>query len=106
MRIDVTAISPDEVQLVARLVPRPGQETALAAAIAAIVPVARQEDGCIAYLAHESRQQRGTILMYEVWKDQAALDTHASGTAFTALAARFDELLGEPLSIELLKRIA
>ena len=44
--------------------------------------------------------------MYEVWESQAALDIHADGANFRTLAARFDELLSEPLAIEILNRIA
>ena len=43
--------------------------------------------------------------MYEVWADKAALDAHAAGPNFTKLASRFDELLNEPLGIEMLRRI-
>jgi quinol monooxygenase YgiN len=95
----------DQVQLVAYLVAKPGQEQALADAITAIVPTVLKEPGCLAYSAHVSRERPGTIVMYEVWQDQAALDAHAAGAAFTGLAARFDTLLGEPLRIDLLRRI-
>ena len=79
---------------------------ALAQAIASITPAVRGEPGCLAYTAHESLERPGTIVMYEVGESQAALDVHADGPNFRALAARFDELLGEPLAIELLHRIA
>jgi len=42
--------------------------------------------------------------MYEVWADQAALDTHGKGANLGALAARFEELLVEPLRLESLRR--
>ncbi|MCG5246031.1 putative quinol monooxygenase [Methylorubrum extorquens] len=96
----------EHVHLIARLVPRVGQELALAQAMTSITPAVRGEPGCLAYTAHESRERPGTIVMYEVWESQAALDIHADGPSFRALAARFDELLGEPLAIELLHRIA
>jgi quinol monooxygenase YgiN len=96
----------EHVHLIARLVPRVGQALALAQAMASITPAVRGEPDCLAYTAHESREQPGTIVMYEVWESQAALDVHADGPNFRALAARFDELLGEPLAIELLHRIA
>jgi quinol monooxygenase YgiN len=95
----------DHVHLIARLVPRQGQETALAQAVAAIVPAVLGEPGCLAYTAHESRERAGTIVMVESWESQAALDAHADGVNFRALAARFDELLAEPLAIEALRRI-
>ncbi|KQO85286.1 antibiotic biosynthesis monooxygenase [Methylobacterium sp. Leaf90] len=96
----------EHVHLIGRLVPRVGQALALAHAMTSITPAVRGEPGCLAYTAHESREQPGTIVMYEIWESQAALDVHADGPNFRALAARFDELLGEPLAIELLHKIA
>jgi quinol monooxygenase YgiN len=64
-----------------------------------------KEPGCLVYTAHDSRERPGTIVMYEVWDSQAALDVHAAGANFAALAVSFDELLGEPLAIEHLRKI-
>ena len=96
----------DEICLVAYLKAKPGKEAALAEAVAAIVPRVRAETGCIGYTAHVSREEPGTIVMYEVWADQGALDTHAKAPALSSLAARFDELLAEPLGLTPLRRIA
>jgi quinol monooxygenase YgiN len=96
----------EHVHLIARLVPREGREAALAQAIAEIVPPVREEPGCLVYAAHESRERPGTIVMIETWESQAALDAHAAGANFCALAARFDDFLGEPLAIETLRPIA
>lgn len=96
----------EHVHLIARLVAREGQEAALVQAMAALVPAVLAEPGCLAYVAHESRERPRTIVMYEVWESQAALDIHADGVNFRTLAARFDELLSEPLAIEILNRIA
>ncbi|MCP1536160.1 putative quinol monooxygenase [Methylorubrum extorquens] len=96
----------ERVHLIARSVPRAGQALALAQAMTSITPAVCGEPGCLAYTAHESQERPGTIVMYEVWENQAALDVHADGPNFRALAARVDELLGEPLAIELLHRIA
>jgi quinol monooxygenase YgiN len=98
----MTETSP--IQIIAHLVPRPGQEKALADAVAILVPAVLQEPGCLEYAAHESMDHPGTIVMYEVWADKAALDTHAAGPNLGALVARFDELLGEPLKLEALRR--
>jgi quinol monooxygenase YgiN len=95
----------DEIHLIAHLVPRPGQEQALAEGMAAIVPQVVQEPGCLAYVMHESRDAPGTIVMIETWADQAAIDAHGKAPAITGLAARFDELLAEPVRLEFLRRI-
>ncbi len=96
----------DEICLVAHLKAKPGREAALAEAVTAIVPQVRAEPGCLGYTAHVSREAPGTVVMYEIWSDQAALDAHARAPALSSLAARFDDLLSEPLGLESLRRIA
>jgi quinol monooxygenase YgiN len=95
----------NQVQLVAHLVAKPGKEQALFDALLAIVPAVRQEPGCIAYDPHVSRERADTVVMFEVWENQAALDAHAAGPNLTGLATRFDELLAAPLRIETLRRL-
>ncbi|WP_339949253.1 putative quinol monooxygenase [uncultured Albimonas sp.] len=96
----------EEVRLLARLTARPGREQALRDAIADLVPRVLVEDGCIAYHAHVSDAAPATVVMYEAWRDQAALDVHAAGPALAELAARFDDLLAEPMALEPLRRFA
>jgi quinol monooxygenase YgiN len=102
----MTVADKNQVSLVAHLVPRSGQERALALAITSLVPAVLEERGCIAYVAHESRERLGTIVMYEVWEDDAALADHAAGPNFTDFARNLDVLLAEPLKIETLRRIS
>jgi len=97
---------PDQtIHLIARLVPKPGSEAALAEAVAAIVPDVQAEAGCIAYVAHESLSAPGTIVFIEAWADQAALDAHSTGPALATLAARLGELLAEKPALERLRRL-
>lgn len=94
-----------EICLVARLVPKAGQAAALADAVLSIVDDVRQEDGCIAYIPHVAKGGTGEVIMYEVWANQATLDAHAAGPNLGRLVMRFDELLAEPLQLEVLQRI-
>lgn len=96
----------DQIHLIAHLVAKPGKETALVDAVLAIVPAVLAEPGCLGYTPHVSRENPAIIVMYEVWVNQAALDVHAAGANLASLAARFDELLVEPLRLEPLQKIA
>lgn len=96
---------PNQIQLVAYLVAKPGREDALIAALLGIVPAVRDEPGCLLYVPHVDREDPRTVVMYEIWADQGALDAHAAGANLTGLASRFDELLAEPLRIETLRRL-
>lgn len=93
------------VHVVAHLVPKPGQEAALAGAITAIIPAVLTEPGCVAYIAHESRDAPGTIVMVEAWTDDAALVAHMQAPAFRSLEAQFVDLLAQPPVLERLRRI-
>lgn len=95
----------NQIQLIAHLVAKPGKEQALVDAVLAIVPGVRKEPGCIAYSPHVSREHPGTVVMYEVWADQAALDVHGSGANLQGLAAQFGDLLAEPIRLEPLRRL-
>ena len=102
----MTTVETKEIDLIAHLVPKAGMEDALAEAILAIVPAVRREPGCIAYTPHLSQEAPGTIVMVETWADEAALAAHEKAPPLTGLAARFDELLAEPLRLERLSRIS
>ena len=97
--------NPGEIQLVATLTAKNGQEAALRQGLLAILTEVRQEPGCLRYDMHEDRENPARVVMVEAWEDEAALARHGEAPAFTALAARFDELLAEPLAVVRLKRV-
>lgn len=96
---------PNEVQLVATLTAKPGQEAALRRALLDIIPLVHEEPGCRRYDMHEDRQHPARIVMLEAWATEADLARHGTAPAFTQLAAGFDELLAEPLAVVALRRI-
>ena len=44
--------------------------------MAAMVAASRAEDGCVAYGYAEDVAEPGLIHVFEIWRDQAALDAH------------------------------
>ncbi len=95
----------NEIQLVATLIAKPGQEAALTTALQSIIPEVLRERGCREYAMHMDRNNPARIVMFERWADQQALDGHGAGAPFQSLAAQFDTLLGKPLEIIFLQRI-
>ncbi|WDF74970.1 putative quinol monooxygenase [Novosphingobium sp. KACC 22771] len=93
------------VHLIARLVPKPGKEDALAQTMLALIPKVLTEPGCLAYAAHDSLDAPGVIVMVEAWADQAALDTHAALLKSSGAAARLGDLLAEPVAMERLRAL-
>lgn len=93
------------VHLIARLVPQPGKEEALAQTMLALIPKVLTEPGCLAYAARDSLDAPGVIVMVEAWADQAALDTHAALLESSGAAARLGDLLAEPVAMERLRAL-
>lgn len=97
--------SSEILRVVAHLVPKPGKASELAETLVAMTPEVVTEPGCISYIVHESRDKPGTIVMYEAWENDAALETHFKAAPFLAFEARLDDLLAEPIKIERLRSL-
>lgn len=87
------------VAVVATIAPAAGHEaTVLDALRRAVASVTTDEAAtCERYELHVDPQ--GTYWMIERWRDEPALDQHASGPAFTQLLARLDGILSRPISV-------
>jgi quinol monooxygenase YgiN len=47
-----------------------------------LVPASRQEPGCVSYIAHFVEGEPATVLIYEQYKDEAALEHHRNSPHF------------------------
>lgn len=92
--------------VVALIKARPGKEAALREALLALVPITRQEPGCINYDLHVATGQPGHFCFHENWTSRQHLDDHLARPHLVALAARADELFAEPPSVTTWERIA
>ena len=80
------------LNVVAAFQARPGKEGALREALVALLAPTRQEAGCITYNLHQSPQDPAKLMMFETWRDQAAIDAHMKSSHVQKLAPRVDEL--------------
>jgi quinol monooxygenase YgiN len=94
------------IHIVAVLEAKLGQETPLHDALLALVPLVRQEPGCLEYTPHVSVDRPGHFVFYEEWADQAAINRHGQTPHFQAFAAKLDALLAVPLQVTLLHKLA
>src|SRR5271157_1104745 len=85
---------------------RPGKEKELEEALLTLVAPTRQEAGCINYDLHRHLDQPGKFAFYENWVNKAALEQHLTTPHFAAFRARVDELISEPLQIELFEMVS
>jgi quinol monooxygenase YgiN len=91
--------------VIAILKAKPGKETALRNELLALIPITRQEPGCINYDLHVSTEKPGEFMFHENWTSKAHLDDHLARPHLTALAAKGGELFAEPPQITLWEHI-
>jgi quinol monooxygenase YgiN len=68
-----------------------GEQEAVAAALANLLPPSREEPGCLLLLAHRDPEDPRVFYFYEQWADAAAAGAHAETDHFKRYA------LGEAL---------
>jgi quinol monooxygenase YgiN len=61
---------------------KPGSEDKCKEYLRILQEHSRQEPGCLMYIGHQSTQESRRFLIYEQYKDQAALDAHRSAPYF------------------------
>jgi quinol monooxygenase YgiN len=66
----------------AEWVAKPGNEEAVAAAIAALVAPTRSEVGCVFYQPHRSTEDPSVFFLYEQYRDAAAYKAHGESPHF------------------------
>jgi quinol monooxygenase YgiN len=83
-----------------------GKSDALGAALREMVKPTLAEPGCRAYVLHRSTSDSGHWMVYERWKDQAALDFHLATPYVQQFFSRIGELVGGAIDIKGYKRTA
>jgi len=81
----------DTLHLAVSLTAKPGQESALRAALEALLQPSRADDGCLQYDLHTDRENPRHLFLYERWRDEAAWRAHME----TAHLKRFGEISPE-----------
>ena len=64
----------------------PDDRAEVAATVALLATESRREPGCISYIAHQVQDDPDTIVIYEQYKDPAALDAHRATEHFRKYA--------------------
>ena len=95
-----------DLSVVAFLVARSGQEDVLRAALTALVPPTREEEGCLSYELSESAAAPGTFVTVERWRAQADLDAHLQTPHVQQALASAGEALASPPGIHPLVPVA
>lgn len=73
--------------------------------LVALAKQTRQETGNLCYVLHEVANDPGHFVIYEQWKNQAALDFHMAQDYLKAFAAAAPTLLATPIAATVCQEI-
>jgi quinol monooxygenase YgiN len=75
------------ISFTVRLTFEGGDRDAVADLLRHLTPASRQESGCVNYIAHFVQGEPATVLIYEQYVDEAALEYHRNSPHFERYAA-------------------
>lgn len=99
-------MSKEEVHVFANVTAQHGKEGELRAALTALVAETKQEPGCVHYMVCEDHKRPGHFHIFEVYKNQAAVDAHMASPHLAAAFAKAGPLVSQPPSIIETKLVA
>ncbi|MDO8303643.1 MAG: putative quinol monooxygenase [Sedimentisphaerales bacterium] len=70
-----------------------------------LAAMTRKEKGNIIYDLHVSNADDGLFILYENWKDQAALDSHKNQLHLKNFLGKAEELLERPIDVKICTKI-
>lgn len=88
-----------ELFIFARFHARPGEESAVAAALRDVVGFSREEAGCLGIHAFRSTRDACLFYIHSRWKDEAAFDHHAGLPHTVRFVERVQALIDHPLDV-------
>ncbi len=87
-----------QIVVIAELVARPDQATALRDLLVPFAAQSRNEPGCLRYELLEVQSEPGRFLTLETWESQAAVDAHMSTPAIQAAIPLLGPILAKPFT--------
>jgi len=93
------------VTVLAIIKAKPGMEARVEQALKDLIEPTRQESGCINYDLHVLMDKPGEFMFYENWQSKERLDDHLNRPHLQDFLAQAEEILAEPVSISLFRKI-
>jgi quinol monooxygenase YgiN len=95
------------ITVIAKLKVQPGKEAEFeAAARQMIATVKESEPGTLSYMLHKNTKDATEFIYYEVYQDQAALDSHGKTDHMKAFGGKIGSLLAGRPEIAILQEVA
>jgi quinol monooxygenase YgiN len=95
-----------EIVLLVVFTAAPGKAQALTDFLRQMSALSRAEAGCSAYSLHVDVDDPATLVLYEVWRDQAALDVHDQSAHVARFVRDLPPLVARPIVRTVLARLA
>ena len=89
------------ISFTVRMTFRPEDREEIATILRELTAASRQEPGCVSYVPHRVQSDPDTIVIYEQYRDQAALDAHRAAPHFAmyAIGGLYQRMLVRSLEI-------
>jgi len=94
------------ISFTVRMTFRPNDREEIATILRELTAASRQEPGCVSYIPHRVETEPDTIVIYEQYRDEAALDAHRAAPHFAlyAIGGLYQRMVNR--SVEMLDSIA
>ena len=93
------------ITIVVHIKARPETRDSVRAKLLELAEMTRREEGNLNYNLHVSNTDDCLFIIYENWKDQAALDHHMAASYLKEFLAAQDDLLEKPVAGEICRVI-
>ncbi len=95
----------EDVRVVAHILAKAGEESAVQQALEACIGPTRQEAGCDMYVLHRDIQNPSLFVFVEEWESERALQLHMQTPHFKTLTQALEGKLAQPLSVHVLREV-
>jgi len=93
-----------ELVLVAIVKAKPDQAPVLKVELAKLIPPTLEEEGCLSYVLHDSRDCDSSFVFIERWESEAHLEKHLASDHLVAFQAKAEALV-ESLTLHKLDEV-
>jgi quinol monooxygenase YgiN len=78
---------------------KPGKRTALTEGLRLLIPLTRNESGCLDYQIHQSTSDPDNFFIYEHWKSEESFDFHMQTQYVVEFLSRQEDLVEGDINI-------
>lgn len=93
---------PEPIFVLASFCPKTDQHQAVESVLRGMVTASRNEPGCLRYDLHRTAGSPELFVLFEAYRDAAALEAHRATEHYQAFRPSITSLLSQPVSVQVL----